>query len=374
MPSDTYTLIVSDVGFATPIDGSVTTAKIVDANVTLAKLQNIATDNLIGRSTAGTGVPELIPCTSFARTLLDDSNAATAQATLGLGNLATQNSSSVTVTGGSISGVSLSGSISSTATITGGTISTAAISGCTITSGSIATNTLTGTVAVANGGTNLASYTVGDMLYASGATTLSKLAAGASDTALLSGTAPSWGKVPLTTHVSGVLPIANGGTGLPLSGYAQLYMIDGSTSQTITTAGTYEKLAGDATTIALSHNFSDGTGTPIPVASNRLVYTGSVTRYFFVDVHADISADSTDSTVAIRIALNGSPIAFTECRGCASGSGALNSINDHLTKNSTSYIIQMATNHYLEVYVTTYESASEVITPRRLRMVVTPVF
>ena len=69
-----------------------------------------------------------------------------------------------------------------------------------------------GTIGVAYGGTGLASYTAGDMLYASGTTTLAKLGAGAANTVLLSGTTPSWGKVALTTHVSGTLPIANGGT------------------------------------------------------------------------------------------------------------------------------------------------------------------
>src|SRR5688572_27304724 len=39
---------------------AVTTAKILDANVTLAKLANIATDSLIGRDTAASGVPENI--------------------------------------------------------------------------------------------------------------------------------------------------------------------------------------------------------------------------------------------------------------------------------------------------------------------------
>jgi hypothetical protein len=73
------------------------------------------------------------------------------------------------------------------------------------------------TVPVASGGTNITSYAVGDLLYASGATTLSKLADVATGNALISGgvtTAPSWGKIGLTTHVSGTLPTANGGTNL----------------------------------------------------------------------------------------------------------------------------------------------------------------
>lgn len=71
-------------------------------------------------------------------------------------------------------------------------------------------------LAAANGGTGVASYAVGDILYASGSTALSALADVATGNALISGgitTAPLWGKIGLTTHVSGILPIANGGTG-----------------------------------------------------------------------------------------------------------------------------------------------------------------
>lgn len=77
-------------------------------------------------------------------------------------------------------------------------------------------NAVTGTLAAGNGGTGVASYAVGDILYASGATTLAKLADVATGNALISGgvtTAPSWGKIGLTTHISGTLAVGNGGTG-----------------------------------------------------------------------------------------------------------------------------------------------------------------
>jgi hypothetical protein len=67
------------------------------------------------------------------------------------------------------------------------------------------------------GGTGQTSYAVGDLLYADTTTTLAKLADVATGNALISGgvsTAPSWGKIGLTTHVSGTLPTANGGTNL----------------------------------------------------------------------------------------------------------------------------------------------------------------
>jgi len=76
--------------------------------------------------------------------------------------------------------------------------------------------TLTGSpLPATSGGTGQSSYAVGDLLYASTTTALSKLADVATGNALISGgvgVAPSWGKIGLTTHVSGTLPVANGGT------------------------------------------------------------------------------------------------------------------------------------------------------------------
>jgi hypothetical protein len=74
---------------------------------------------------------------------------------------------------------------------------------------------LSATLVATSGGTGQSSYAIGDLLYASTTTALSKLADVATGNALISGgvgAAPSWGKVGLTTHVSGTLGISNGGT------------------------------------------------------------------------------------------------------------------------------------------------------------------
>lgn len=73
-----------------------------------------------------------------------------------------------------------------------------------------------GVTAAVWGGTGQSSYAVGDLLYASTTTALSKLAGVATGNVLRSGgvsTAPAWGKVDLTTDVTGSLPGTNGGTG-----------------------------------------------------------------------------------------------------------------------------------------------------------------
>jgi hypothetical protein len=92
----------------------------------------------------------------------------------------------------------------------GGSASTALLNAASLTLG------WTGELSPGRGGTGIASYTIGDLLYASNTTTLAKLAHVATGNALISGGVggiPSWNKVGLTTHVSGTLPWANGGTG-----------------------------------------------------------------------------------------------------------------------------------------------------------------
>jgi hypothetical protein len=78
-----------------------------------------------------------------------------------------------------------------------------------------ASQVTSGTLSAVRGGTGLGSFTQGDLLYASSSTTLAALTDVATGNALLSGGVgadPAWGKIGLTTHVSGTLPVANGGT------------------------------------------------------------------------------------------------------------------------------------------------------------------
>lgn len=74
--------------------------------------------------------------------------------------------------------------------------------------GTITTGTWSATtIAADKGGTGQSSYTIGDILYASSSSALSKLADVATGNALISGgvgAAPSWGKIGISTHVSGL--------------------------------------------------------------------------------------------------------------------------------------------------------------------------
>jgi hypothetical protein len=129
--------------------GAVTTAKLGSAAVTYDKIQNVsATDRLLGRSTAGAGSVEEITCTSAGRALLDDADAATQRATLGLGTIATGNGT--WTDGGSFSGTSsgtntgdqtitLTGDVTGTGT---GSFATT-IAASAVTEAAIATNAVT---------------------------------------------------------------------------------------------------------------------------------------------------------------------------------------------------------------------------------------
>ena len=169
----------------------------------------------------------------------------------GLGTMATQNANGVQITGGQMDGVSIgltnpqSGAFTTLAvsgtsslgiitsgTWNGGTISiayggTGATDAATARSnlGAAASGAnsditslsgLTTALSAPQGGTGFASYTTGDLLYAATSNSLGRLNDVASGNVLLSagvGVAPAYGKVGLTTHVSGTLPVANGGTG-----------------------------------------------------------------------------------------------------------------------------------------------------------------
>ena len=132
---------------------------------------------------------------------------------------------------GTVNGITLTGTVTSSGSLAlGGTLSGVSL-----------TTQVSGTLPAANGGTGQSSYAVGDLLYASTTTALSKLPDVATGNALISGgvgVAPAYGKIGLTTHVSGTLPVANGGTNGTATPTAGGAAYGTGTAYAFTTAGT----------------------------------------------------------------------------------------------------------------------------------------
>jgi hypothetical protein len=129
--------------------GSLTGAGLDTATVSYDKIQNVSdTDRLLGRLSVGTGSIEEIACTAAGRALLDDADAATQRATLGLGTISTADGT--WTNGSSFSGTSsgtntgdqtitLTGDITGTGT---GSFATTIATGAVV-EGKIATNAVT---------------------------------------------------------------------------------------------------------------------------------------------------------------------------------------------------------------------------------------
>ena len=136
------TISAGSVGTNELVDLSVTEIKVAADAITFAKFQNVNTDILLGRSSAGSGDVEEIPCTAAGRALLDDIDAAAQRVTLGLGTLATQDgtfsgTSSGTNTGDQViiltGPVTGSGSGTFATTITTGAVGTSQIASGAVT-------------------------------------------------------------------------------------------------------------------------------------------------------------------------------------------------------------------------------------------------
>jgi hypothetical protein len=129
--------------------------------------------------------------------------------------------------------------------------------------------------------------TTGDIVQASGANTPARLAAVATGNVLISGgvgTISSWGKVGLTTHVSGNLGPANGGTGvsnnaantITFSGnYGLTLTLSGTTSITLPTSGTLCTTAHTHGNITADGKIGTTATLPIITGTGGILQAGS---------------------------------------------------------------------------------------------------
>lgn len=187
--------------------------------------------------------------------------------------------------------------------VSGGTTGLTTSGGAVTTSGTI---TISGTLDADNGGTGQSSYTTGDILYASTTSALSKLAGVATGNALISGgvgTAPSWGKIGLATHVSGTLAVANGGTNLTaVGGNGTILGSDGSAnlylSPTITTSAASIAFARNGSNLELNLPNADASNRGT-VSTSTQTFAGAKTFSALVTGSAGVTSTASASAAGL---------------------------------------------------------------------------
>ena len=461
---------VSVTGDVTISNAGLTT--IANDAVTFGKMQNVSGYSIVGKPTTGTGDIAEISSSSFmleaSTGFLRQADAAAARSTLGITlplSVANGGTGVTTSTGsganvlatsptliapvlgtpaaGSVltncTGLPLTTGVTGTLLVANGGTGVTASTGTgenvlastptlitpilgTPTSGTLTnctnlplTTGVTGSLLAANGGTGQTVYTIGDVLFASTSTALSKLADVATGNALISGgigVAPSYGKIGLTTHVTGTLPVASGGTGLStITGYvkgtgtsplstsatipvgdisgilpvanggtgvtalasgfiksdgtiltssaAPISIADGGTGVTQSTYGEYYISSITATSIGTTGTFVKVNGTTTAgflsnfthPASNRLTYTGTATRKFLIAAALSFHGTATND-YKFAFHKNTSSLLSPSIIS-TTGAGAGN-----LAHVSCQTIVELATNDFIEVFVTNADATN----------------
>ena len=274
------------------------------------------------------------------------------------GQVTSVTNTGIAITSAAVSGLATSATTDTTnaANITSGTLPSGRISGSytgLTGTGALAAGSLTtGFTAVSAplGGTGQTSYAVGDLLYASTTTALSKLADVAVGNALISGgvgSAPSYGKIGLATHVDGTLPVANGGTGVTSSTGTGSVVLSSSPTLTTPALGTPSALVGTNIT---------GTATAF-TASN-------------VTTNANLTGDVT--SVGNATTLTNAPVIAKVLTGYVSGAGTV-AATDSILQAIQKLNGNDATNANLTGMVTSVGNATTVVTNANLTGDVTSV-
>ena len=127
----------------------------------------------------------------------------------------------------------------------------------------------------------------------------------------------------------------------------EVYMVGNATATTIASTANYVKVAG-TTIIGNNMGFDNGGG-----ISNRLRYTGAVTRMFHVAVSFSFSTASNSQNVEFAVFKNGVRIDSSVQETKTGTAGDVQSTALHV-------VATLATNDYLEVFCRNLSTASNV--------------
>ena len=246
--------------------------------------------------------------------------------------------------------------------------------------GTVTTGTWNATrIGLAYGGTNTdlsGGAAIGDILFANSTTSFARLAGVATGNSLISGgvgVSPSWGKIGLATHVSGTLPVANGGTGQTSYTDGEL-LIGNTTGNTLTkatlTAGPGINITngnGSITiTNSLATNITQVTGTAaittISLTDVTLSTPMSVTPGagdYIVSFTGSVANSNSGKGVTVSIYVNGSQLTYTQSTGTSSNA------NDKQSVAFNAYVTSLGAGQPIEVYWRT-ESNTATLTNRCL--------
>jgi len=283
--------ITGTTGVTLPTSGTLATT----ANINTALPSATSSQIYVGTGAAGTAAAaSTLPTGAFPALTGDVTNTAGSLATtvgkIGgnavslAGAFTTSGAFGLTLTTTALTNVTLptSGTLATTAnTVASFSAGTTGLTPSTATTGAV---TLAGTLVAANGGTGQSSYAVGDILYASTTTALSKLADVATGSVLVSGgvgVAPAWSNSPTVTTInyttavgvtSETVPLIIGGT------TASSTLTLESTSGAGTTDSIIFKTGSQSArmTIDTSGNVGIGTSSPSTWSGSNLVsfYSG----------------------------------------------------------------------------------------------------
>jgi hypothetical protein len=251
------------------------------------------------------------------------------------------------------------------------------------------------------GGTGQTSYAVGDILFANTSTTLAKLADVATGNALISGgvgVAPAYGKIGLTTHVTGVLPVANGGTNASTASITSFNNITGytasgatgttstdlvfSTSPAITTPSVTGDLTMSTGNVVMSNgkgidfsatpgtgtselfdDYEEGTWTPVLTTTatdfTSVTYDAAVYGLYtkignVVHVQGMMRTDAVNATGATGLPIiSGLPFTSSSGAGFRDVAVSITRVEGFVTNNPLSAVINENSTNIFPVYRTT---------------------